>query len=148
MLSQHHSIQSVSVYPCNSSVAFFNARFFRETKGIKFFFHMILHFLFSTFLEPPINLNRFIRFCSNTATLLQKVKNKGFEELSFSILIVSKFEKVYKYYISSLKSLKTRLFFLQSFIELFNGFTHIPDSIIKNMRLNIFHNVQLSNVGI
>jgi hypothetical protein len=148
MLFQHHSIQMVSVFSCNCSGVFFYVAFFRETKGLKFFSHMILHYLFSNFLVSLIYQNRFIRFCIYTASLLLKAKNKGFEEKSFTISIVLKDEKIYRLYVFSLKFLRTLFFSLQRFIKLFHGFTHIPDSIIKNMSLTIFHNVQLSNVGI
>lgn len=109
---------------------------------------MILHYLFSIFLESLINQNRFIRFCINSASPLLKLKNIRAGKISLIISTVLKEGKLYKLYFSCFEILRARLFFLQRYIEFFNGFTHLPDSIIKNMNKNISHNVQLSKVGI
>ena len=148
MLFRHHSIQIISGFLSNDRICFFNFLLFCETKEIKSFFPMIQHYLFSFFLESLINQNRSIRFCVNSASLLLIVKNKRPGKISFIISIMPKVINIYKIYSPFLTLMRTRLFFLQRYIVLFNGFTHFPDSIIKNTRLNTFHNVQLSKVGI
>jgi len=108
---------------------------------------MIPYYLFSFFTKLFANQNRFFRFCIDTASLLQKIKNKGPRKIPFTFKNIAKIGEVYKLYKYSF-NLVYSPFFLNIAVRLFHRLPVFPIVSLKNITDYTFHNVRLSKAGI